>query len=77
MRLKRILDDAWVDGTFVFQFISQISPYSDNPGYDFDMAATSLVGYYEGGNRQGKTYPDMPWEPKEAFGAVAKYYAQH
>jgi len=36
----------------------------------------SLVKYFEGG-RRGTTYPDMPWEPKESFRAVAEYYASH
>ena len=25
----------------------------------------------------GTTYPDLPWEPKQAFGAVASFYATH
>ena len=25
----------------------------------------------------GTTYPDMAWEPKQAFGAVASFYATH
>ena len=25
----------------------------------------------------GVTYPGIPWEPKESFGAVARYYAEH
>ncbi len=27
--------------------------------------------------RHGVTYPDMPWEPKESFHAVARFYASH
>ena len=27
--------------------------------------------------KHGSTYPDMPWEPKESFRAVADYYAKH
>ena len=27
--------------------------------------------------KQGITYPDMPWEPKESFKAVADYYIKH
>ena len=27
--------------------------------------------------KHGSTYPDMPWEPKESFKAVADYYAKH
>ena len=71
-----VLDKAGVDGAFVSNFISQITPYSDDPKYDLDMASSSLVKYYEG-KRNGTTYPEMPWEPKEAFRAVADYYAKH
>jgi hypothetical protein len=72
----KILDSAGVDGAFIMQFLSQITPYSDTPKYDLDMASSSLVKYYEGG-RRGTTYPDMPWEPKESFRAVAEYYSNH
>jgi hypothetical protein len=71
-----ILDNAGVDGAFIFQFLSQITPYNENPHYDLDMASSSLVKYYDNG-KHGKTYPDMPWEPKESFKAVAEYYAKH
>jgi len=27
--------------------------------------------------KRGSTYPDMPWEPKESFKAVADYYTNH
>jgi hypothetical protein len=27
--------------------------------------------------KHGITYPDMTWEPKESFKAVADYYAKH
>jgi hypothetical protein len=37
------------------------------------MTATSLVKTYARGH--GNTYPDMPGEPKQAFGAVASFYA--
>jgi len=62
-----------VEGAFVFQFVSQINPYDDNPKYDLDTASFSLVKYYEHG-RHGTTYQDMTWEPKESFNAVAGYY---
>jgi len=71
-----VLDHAGVDGAFISQFISQITPYSDNPKYDIDMASASLVKYYDDG-KHGATYPDMPWEPKESFRAVADYYGTH
>ena len=70
-----ILEKAGVDGTFVATFLSQITPYDPDPRFDLDMASSSLVRYLEHGH--GSTYPDMPWEPKAAFRAVAKYYAEH
>jgi len=68
-----ILDNAGVDGAFIFEFMSQIKPYDDNPKFDLDMASSSLVKYYDDG-KHGTTYPDMTWEPKESFKAVAGYY---
>jgi hypothetical protein len=72
-----VLDGAGVYGAFVSLFVFQINPYDDDPRYDLDMASMSLVKYYEGGKRRGATYPDMPWEPKESFRAVADYFAKH
>jgi hypothetical protein len=85
-----IFDDAGVDGAFVMTFVAPLSPSSDDPKYDLDMASYSLVKSY--GNRLGDlatafpdlpwdatrwgtTYPDMPWEPKQSFQAVADLYA--
>jgi hypothetical protein len=71
-----MLDRAGVDGVFVSLFESQITPYSDDPRHDLEMASSSLVKYFERG-KKGLTYPDMPWEPKESFRAVADYYSKH
>lgn len=68
-----ILDAAGVDGVFVSSFVEPLAPFSDDPRYDLDMSALSLVKSYTG--RRGTTYPDMPWEPKEAFGVVAGCFA--
>ena len=68
-----ILDTAGVDGAFVCTFVEAISPFDENPSYDLDMSALSLVKTYE--HRRGTTYPDMSWEPKQSFAAVADYYA--
>lgn len=71
-----LLTKAGVDGAFIMQFESQITPYSDDPRFDLDMAGSSLVKYFEDG-RRGTTYPDLHWEPKESFRAVADYFANH
>jgi hypothetical protein len=45
-------------------------------GVDLDPHA--LDGFFSGPmGEHGVTYPDLPWEPKESFGAVARYYAEH
>jgi hypothetical protein len=71
-----VLDRAGIHGAFVSVFVSQIHPYDENPRYDLDMASLSLVKTYSRG-KHGATYPDMPWEPKESFRAVADYYSKH
>jgi hypothetical protein len=70
-----ILEAAGVDGAFVSEFVTAGAPTSDEPRYDLDMNAFSLVKTYRHG--MGTTYPDMNWEPKESFQAVANFYSQH
>jgi hypothetical protein len=69
----RILDQAGVDGAFVHTFSEPAMTYSEEQRYDLDTSAMSLVKTFASGH--GTTYPDMTWEPKEAFQAVASYYA--
>jgi hypothetical protein len=68
-----ILDAAGVDGAFVAEFVTAGGTFSEEPRYDLDMNAFALVKTY----RHGKvtTYPDMSWEPKRSFYAVANFYA--
>jgi hypothetical protein len=68
-----VLDRAGVNGAFVMTFISPIAPYDENPRNDLDMNSYSLVKSYT--NRRGTVYPDLPWDPKESFQAVADFYA--
>lgn len=68
-----ILDAAGVDGAFVCTFVEPLSTYSPEPRHDLDMGALSLVKSYATG--RGATYPDMPWEPKASFRAVAGFFS--
>jgi hypothetical protein len=68
-----ILDAAGVDGAFVAEFVTAGATFSDRPRYDLDMNAFALVKTYRHG--KGTTYPDMNWEPKQSFRAVANWYA--
>jgi hypothetical protein len=43
-----------------------------------DLDPHVLDGLFSGPTGEhGVTYPDLPWEPKESFKAVADYYANH
>lgn len=68
----QILDDGGAAGTFVMTFVSPRLPYHPDPRADLDMASYSLVRSYE--NRRGVSYPDMTWEPKQSFTAVAAHF---
>lgn len=70
-----ILDAAGVDGAFVAEFVTAGATFSDNPRYDLDMNAFALARPTD--TAKGTTYPDMNWEPKQSFHAVADYYAGH
>ncbi|MFF5110910.1 hypothetical protein [Streptosporangium sp. NPDC000509] len=61
-----------VDTAFWCTFASYNLPHRDDPREDFDMASYGLVKVLE--DRPGRTYPDMPWEPKAAFAALADRY---
>ena len=86
----RIFDELGVDAAFVMTFVAPLNPTSADPMFDLDMASYALVKSFGGRlgplgeahpeapwprDRYGTTYPDMPWEPKEAFRAVAGFYA--
>ncbi|MHB8960983.1 MAG: abortive infection protein [Candidatus Limnocylindrales bacterium] len=68
------LERAGVAGALVSTFVTPESFIDDDPRYDLDMDSMSLVKSLPGGHH-GTTYPDMPWEPKEAFAAVAGHFA--
>jgi hypothetical protein len=73
--LRELLDvfvAEGVDAAFVCTFVCYGMPYRADPREDLDMASWGVVKVLEG--RLGDTYPDMPWEPKAAFGAVAERY---
>ena len=72
--LLEIFDTEGVDSTFVFLFALDSLPHRPDgkPRYDLDLASPGIVKVLEG--RLGDTYPDMTWEPKAAFTAVAQGY---
>ena len=76
-----MLDDAGVDGAFVYTFVQPLEGFANEAvlkqiTFDPDIASYSLVKSFVGA-QHGSTYPDLPWEPKESFRAVAEHYAAH
>jgi len=70
------LEGSGVAGALLSTFATPGAKTDDNPRYDVDMDSMSLVKSLPGG-RHGTVYPDMPWEPKESFAAVARHFARH
>jgi hypothetical protein len=73
--LLEIFDREGVDSAFVFLFALYNLPHrpDGDPRDDLDLASVGIVKVLDGDN--GSTYPDLPWEPKAAFAAVADRYA--
>uniref|UniRef100_A0AAU2W106 Abortive infection protein n=1 Tax=Streptomyces sp. NBC_00008 TaxID=2903610 RepID=A0AAU2W106_9ACTN len=72
--LLEIFDTEGVDSAFVFLFALYSLPHrpDGDPRDDLDLASLGIVKVLE--DRNGDTYPDLPWEPKAAFAAVADHY---
>ncbi|MCK1798664.1 hypothetical protein MTQ01_22085 [Streptomyces sp. XM4193] len=72
--LLEIFESEGVDSAFVFLFALADYPHrpDGDPRDDLDRAGLGIVKILEG--RRGRTYPDLGWEPKAAFAAVAQRY---
>ncbi|BAS26791.1 hypothetical protein [Limnochorda pilosa] len=70
--LLDIFNDEGVDTAFVNTFARYDLPHRKDAHKDLDRASYGVVKVLEG--RRGHTYPDMDWEPKAAFTALANYY---
>ena len=70
------LERLGVAGALLSTFVTPEAYTDDDPRCDLDMDSMSLVKSLPGG-RHGTVYPDMHWEPKEAFAIVARHFAGH
>jgi hypothetical protein len=70
--LLEVFDAEGVDTVFVNTFVRYDLPHRSDPHQDLDMASYGVVKVL--GDGRGHTYPDMAWEPKAAFTALADYY---
>ncbi|MGW1786453.1 hypothetical protein ACWCQQ_46400 [Streptomyces sp. NPDC002143] len=80
--LMPVLEDEGVDSVFWFSFAGYSAPHRRSAP-DPDLASYGIVKVLDEHSdypADARTYPDMPWEPKEAFHALANRYqalAQH
>ncbi|GAA4628607.1 hypothetical protein GCM10023196_045670 [Actinoallomurus vinaceus] len=70
--LLEIFEAEGVDTALVCTFASYHLPHRSDPRRDLDLASYGVVQVFE--DRLGRTYPDLPWEPKLAFTALAEHY---
>lgn len=72
--LLEIFESEGVDAAFVYTFARYDLPHRDDPHLDLDTASAGVVKVLEG--RRGDRYPDVSWEPKAAFEALADCYSR-
>lgn len=72
--LLSLFEDEGMEGAFVFTFVSPSYPYSVGPDFDLDIASFSIVRTWDGVRTSRSS---LPWEPKEAFQAIARYYCEN
>ena len=70
--LLEIFDAAGVDSAFVFAPYGFPHRPDGDARDDLGLASPGIVKVSD--NRHGDTYPDLPWEPKAAFAALAGRY---
>ena len=74
--LLEIFDTEGVDSasSFTFELSGLVHRPDGDRRDDLDIASYGIVKALDG--RHGTTYPDMTWEPKAAFAALAGIYAR-
>ena len=70
-----IYEAEGIDSAFWHTFAGFEAPrHHSDPHRDLDLASYGVVAVLD--HERGTTYPDMAWEPKQVFGALATAYAR-
>jgi hypothetical protein len=76
--LLEVYDAEGIDAAFVYTFARYDLPHRVAPGVDIDMASAGIVKVLDdSSSAHDRRYPDMPWEPKAAFDALAQHYGRY
>ncbi|MEU9123909.1 hypothetical protein AB0C96_29275 [Streptomyces sp. NPDC048506] len=70
--LLQVFEEEGIDTAFWFSFACYALPHRSDPLLDLDLGSYGIVKVLNG-ERDG-TYRGLPWEPKEAFHALARHY---
>jgi hypothetical protein len=70
--LLDIFEGSGIDAAFVYTFARYDLPHAQSDDRDFDKASFGVVKVLPEG-RTSTSHPDLPWEPKAAFHALAEY----
>lgn len=72
--LLPVFEQEGIDTVFWFSFAGFELPHRPHdPRRDLDVGSYGIVKMLDG-SAQGRSYPEMPWEPKGSFYALAKHY---
>jgi hypothetical protein len=78
--LLEIFESEGIDAAFVYTFARYDLPHRDDPRLDLDRASAGVVSVLDGPVEafasNARRYPDMRWEPKAAFDALAEVYSR-
>jgi hypothetical protein len=78
--LLEVFDAEGVDAAFVYTFARYDLPHREDPILDLDRASAGVVKVLDapsGAQRpRGQRYPDLPWEPKAGFDALADWFGR-
>jgi hypothetical protein len=74
VELVELFDAEGVDTAFAYTFANYHLPHRSGPRADLDLASYGVVTVFE--DRFGTTYPELRWEPKAAFAALAARYGR-
>lgn len=73
-----MFDSEDIDAAFVYTFARYDLPHRDDPQLDLDRASAGVVKVLDSPvaalDALRRRYPDMRWEPKAAFDALADLY---
>ncbi|MFI6684000.1 hypothetical protein [Streptomyces sp. NPDC050485] len=76
--LLPLFEEEGIDTTFWFSFAGFELPHRADPRTDLDLGSYGIVTMLDSaapGAEPTRTYPGSPWEPKEAFHALAELYS--